>query len=160
VLVYMFIGYEDPEAEARQVQEVAAVAGACEALGIGCIIEPMARGLRVGDAIYRAEFIALGARMACENRRRCPQDRLQRRRRVLPQVVAASFRPILIAGGPKTDTLRQALSMVSGALAAGATGCSSAATCSRRRTPPDDGRLPGHDPRRAERRRGAGRRGE
>ena len=45
---------------------MAAVAGACEALGIGCIIEPMARGLRVGDAIYRAEFIALGARMACE----------------------------------------------------------------------------------------------
>jgi len=122
VLVYMFIGYQDPAAEARQVQEVAAVAGACEALGIGCIIEPMARGLRVGDAIYRAEFIALGARMACEIGADVLKTDYSGDAESFRQVVAASFRPILIAGGPKTDTLRQALGMVSGALAAGANG--------------------------------------
>src|SRR5262249_53682042 len=66
VLILMFSGDQDPEAEARQVEDVARVAQACEAMGIGCIIEPMARGARVGDDPYRADFIALGARMACE----------------------------------------------------------------------------------------------
>src|SRR5437867_4347173 len=66
VLSYMFLGYQDPQAEARQVEEVARVAQSCESMGIGCIIEPMARGLRVGDNDYRPEFIALGARIACE----------------------------------------------------------------------------------------------
>src|SRR5690606_16232681 len=66
VLTYMFIGYGDPDAEARQVEDVARLAEACEALGIGCIIEPMARGERADHDIYRPEFIALGARIACE----------------------------------------------------------------------------------------------
>jgi DhnA family fructose-bisphosphate aldolase class Ia len=38
------------------------------------------------------------------------------------QVVRASFRPVLIAGGPKTTTLRQTLEMVRGALSSGASG--------------------------------------
>ncbi len=122
VLVYMFIGYQDPAAEAHQVQEVAAVAQACETLGIGCIIEPMARGLRVGEAIYKAEFIAMGARMACELGADILKTDYSGDAESFRQVVAASFRPILIAGGPRTDTLRQALAMVAGALAAGANG--------------------------------------
>jgi class I fructose-bisphosphate aldolase len=38
------------------------------------------------------------------------------------QVTQAAFRPILIAGGPKTATLREALEMVRGAMDAGACG--------------------------------------
>jgi DhnA family fructose-bisphosphate aldolase class Ia len=44
------------------------LAEACEALGIGCIIEPMARGERADHDILPPEFIALGAGIACENR--------------------------------------------------------------------------------------------
>ena len=58
VLVYMFIGYHDPDAEARQTEDVARVSEACDRLGIGCIIEPMARGLRADHDIYRPEYIA------------------------------------------------------------------------------------------------------
>jgi DhnA family fructose-bisphosphate aldolase class Ia len=122
VLVYMFIGYQDPEVEARQVADVARVAQDCERAGIGCIIEPMPRGLRVGDNPYRSEYIALGARMACE----LGGDLLKTDYSGDPEsfrtVVSASFRPILIAGGPKTSSLRQALEMVQGALDAGAHG--------------------------------------
>jgi len=122
VLVYMFIGYEDPLQEAQQVGQVAALAQACEAHGIGCIIEPMARGKRVGDDIYNAEYIALGARMACEIGADILKTDYSGAAHSFKHVVESSFRPILIAGGPRTSTQREALDMVHGALSAGANG--------------------------------------
>ncbi len=122
VLVYMFIGYEDPDAEARQTEDVARVAQACEALGIGCIIEPMARGRRADHDIYRADYIAQGARMACEIGADVLKTDYSGGADSFRRVTEAAFRPILIAGGPKTETLREALEMVHGALAAGACG--------------------------------------
>ncbi len=122
VLVYMFIGYEDPNAEARQVEDVARVAADCERLGIGCIIEPMARGRRVEQDIYRPEYIALGARMACELGADVLKTDYSGDAASFQQVIDASFRPVLIAGGPKTATTREALEMVQGALTAGACG--------------------------------------
>ncbi len=122
VLVYMFMGSDDPDVEARQVEEVARVAQACETAGMGCIIEPMARGLRVDGDIYRPEFIALGARMACEIGADLLKTDYSGSAETFRQVVAAAFKPILIAGGPKTATRREALTMVRGALDAGANG--------------------------------------
>ncbi len=122
VLVYMFIGYEDPQQEAQQVGQVARLAQACEAAGIGCIIEPMARGKRVSHDIYNAEYIALGARMACELGADILKTDYSGAAESFAHVVESSFRPILIAGGPKTETHREALNMVHGALRAGANG--------------------------------------
>lgn len=122
VLVYMFIGYEDPDAEAAQVEDVARVAQDCDTLGIGCIIEPMPRGLLVGDNPYRADYIALGARMACEIGADLLKTDYSGSAETFRQVTEASFRPVLIAGGPKTATNREALEMVHGALEAGASG--------------------------------------
>ena len=122
VLVYMFIGYQDPEAEARQVADVARVAQECDKLGVGCFIEPMPRGLRVGDNPYRAEYIAMGARMACEIGADVLKTDYSGDAESFHEVITASFRPVLIAGGPKTSTQREALDMVHGALQAGAQG--------------------------------------
>ncbi|NLX09471.1 MAG: hypothetical protein GXY36_07420 [Chloroflexi bacterium] len=122
VLTYMFIGYDDPDAEARQVEDVAEMTQACEALGIGCIIEPMARGRRADHDIYRPEFIAMGARIACEIGADVLKTDYSGSGDTFRQVIDATFRPVLIAGGPKTETLREALEMVSGALHAGARG--------------------------------------
>jgi len=122
VLVYMFIGYEDPAQEAAQVGQVARVAQACEAAGIGCIIEPMARGKRVGDDIYNANYIALGARMACEIGADILKTDYSGSAESFGHVIESSFRPVLIAGGPKTSNQREALNMVHGALQAGASG--------------------------------------
>ncbi len=122
VLVYLFIGYDDPAVEAKQVESVAIVTQACETMGIGCIIEPMARGLRVGEDIYKAEYISMGARIACEIGADVLKTDYSGNAQTFQQVVHASFRPILIAGGPKTETLREALEMVAGALEAGASG--------------------------------------
>jgi fructose-bisphosphate aldolase, class I len=122
VLTYMFIGYEDPDAEAQQVEDVAHMAQACERLGIGCIIEPMARGKKADHDIYRPEYIALGARMACELGADILKTDYSGSAESFRMATAAAFRPILIAGGPKTATLREALEMVYGALTAGACG--------------------------------------
>jgi class I fructose-bisphosphate aldolase len=122
VLSYMFLGYKDPDAEAQQVEDVALMAQACEALGIGCIIEPMARGRRADHDIYRAEYIAMGARVACEIGADVLKTDYSGDAESFRQVIEAAFRPVLIAGGPKTETVREALEMVHGALAAGANG--------------------------------------
>jgi class I fructose-bisphosphate aldolase len=122
VLVYMFLGYGDPDAEAAQVEDVARVAQDCDALGIGCIIEPMPRGLLVGEDIYRADYVALGARIACELGADVLKTDYTGSAESFRQVIEASFRPVLIAGGPKTETNREALEMVRGALDAGACG--------------------------------------
>jgi class I fructose-bisphosphate aldolase len=122
VLTYLFLGYDDPDAEARQAEDVAGLAEACEALGMGCIIEPMARGKRADHDIYRAEFIAMGARIACELGADILKTDYSGDAGSFRQVTEASFRPVLIAGGPKTGTLREALEMVRGALDAGANG--------------------------------------
>lgn len=122
VLVYLFVGYEDPAVEAQQVGQVAHLAQACEQMGMGCIIEPMARGIRVGVDIYQAKHIALGARIACELGADILKTDYSGDSESFAQVVESAFRPILIAGGPKTPTLQAALEMVSGALAAGAQG--------------------------------------
>lgn len=122
VLSYVFFGYGDPDVEARQVEVVARLTAACEALGVGCILEPMARGKLVGDDIYRADHIALGARIASELGADLLKTDYSGSPETFRQVTEAAFRPILIAGGPKTATLREALEMVKGALDAGAHG--------------------------------------
>jgi class I fructose-bisphosphate aldolase len=122
VLTYLFFGYKDPDAEAQQVEDVAHMTQACETLGIGCIIEPMARGRRADHDIYRAEYIAMGARIACEIGADVLKTDYSGSADTFRQVTEAAFRPVLIAGGPKTETLREALEMVHGALAAGANG--------------------------------------
>jgi DhnA family fructose-bisphosphate aldolase class Ia len=122
VLMYMFIGYQDPDVEAQQVEDVAQIAMACEKWGMGCIIEPMPRGQRVGHEEYNAEYIQMVTRMACEMGADLLKTDYSGDRDSFSAVVEAAFRPILIAGGPKTDTPREALDMVRGALDAGASG--------------------------------------
>jgi class I fructose-bisphosphate aldolase len=122
VLTYLFIGYQNPDAEARQVEDVARLANECERLGMVCIIEPMARGERADHDIYRAEYIAMGARMACELGADVLKTDYSGSADTFQQVIRSSFRPVLIAGGPKTSTVREALAMVRGAVEAGANG--------------------------------------
>jgi class I fructose-bisphosphate aldolase len=122
VLVYMFLGYGDPDAEAEQVAAVTQVAEACETAGMGCIIEPMPRGSKVGEKTYDADYVALGARMACELGADILKTDYTGNSDTFRKVVEASFRPILIAGGPKAATIRESFEMVRGALDAGANG--------------------------------------
>jgi class I fructose-bisphosphate aldolase len=122
VLAYLFIGYEDAQAEVDQAEAVAHMVQSCETLGIGCIVEPMARGKRADHDILCPDYIALGVRIACELGADLLKTDYSGSAETFRQVTRAAFRPILIAGGPKTPTMREPLEMVRGALDAGASG--------------------------------------
>ena len=122
VLAYMFIGYEDPGAEVEQVEAVAHMVHACSTFGLGCIIEPMARGKQADHDSLRPDYVALGVRIACEVGADLLKTDYSGSAETFRQATNAAFRPILIAGGPRTPTLRGPLEMVRGALDAGASG--------------------------------------
>lgn len=121
ILIYMFIGLGDSEAEAEHVGTVAQVAHECDKMGLGCIVEPMARGSLVENP-FDPDMIALGSRMACEIGADVLKTDYSGSAESFRAVTDVVFRPILIAGGPKTATLRDALAMLRGALDAGASG--------------------------------------
>lgn len=122
VLTFMFVGYEDPDVEAREIEKNALVARACEAAGIPFIIEPMARGLLAGPRRYDAELIRMHVRNAAELGADAIKTDYSGAKETFESVVEGCPVPILIAGGPKTETLEAGLKMVEGAMQAGAAG--------------------------------------
>lgn len=122
VLTFMFVGYEDPDVEAGEIEKNALVARACEAAGIPHIIEPMARGLLVGSRRYDAELIRMHVRNAAELGADAIKTDYSGQKETFESVVEGCPIPILIAGGPKAETLEASLEMVEGAMQAGAAG--------------------------------------
>ncbi|NWJ47299.1 MAG: fructose-bisphosphate aldolase [Chloroflexi bacterium] len=122
VLVYYFMGLDNPDAEAELVMNVAQVARDCERLGIPCFIEPMARGTRVGQAIYSPDYVKIHVRQSVEIGADAIKTDYTGDSASFKAAINGVGRPVFIAGGPKTSGVRQALEMVSGALEAGAKG--------------------------------------
>ena len=122
VMSYMFIGLNDPAAEAAQVETNARVSRACEEYGLVRILEPMARGERVGAAAFKPEVIQLHARMAAELGADIIKTDYSGDEASYRAVVESCPVPIFIAGGPRTTSPRDALTMVDGAIRAGARG--------------------------------------
>jgi DhnA family fructose-bisphosphate aldolase class Ia len=122
VLTFMFVGYEDSDIEAREIEKNALVARACEATGMPFIIEPMARGLLAGSRRYDAELIRMHVRNAAELGGDAIKTDYSGSKETFETVAEGCPIPILIAGGPKTKTLEDGLKMVEGAIQAGAVG--------------------------------------
>jgi DhnA family fructose-bisphosphate aldolase class Ia len=121
-MTYLFVGLDDPAAEAAQVDLNARVSRACEEYGLVRILEPMARGRRVGGDMFRPEYIAVHARMAAELGADIVKTDYSGDGASYRAVVDGCPVPIFIAGGPRTATTREALSMVSEARAVGVRG--------------------------------------
>jgi DhnA family fructose-bisphosphate aldolase class Ia len=122
VLTFMFVGYEDPDVEAMEIEKNALVARACEEAGMPFIIEPMARGLLAGSRRYDAQLIRMHVRNAAELGADAIKTDYSGDQESFVSVVEGCPVPILIAGGPKTKTLEDGLRMVEGGMRAGATG--------------------------------------
>mgnify|MGYP001075531818 CR=1 FL=1 len=122
VLTFMFVGYEDPDVEAREIEKNALIARECEVAGMPFIIEPMARGLLTGSRRYDAELIRMHVRNAAELGADVIKTDYSGQGETFASVVEGCPIPILIAGGPKTKTLEAGLGMVEGAIQAGAAG--------------------------------------
>lgn len=122
VLTFMFVGYEDPEVEAREIEKNALIARACETAGIPHIIEPMARGRLASSRRFDAELIRMHVRNAFEIGADAIKTDYSGQRESFESVVEGCPVPILIAGGPKAETVEASMEMVEGAMHAGAAG--------------------------------------
>ncbi len=122
VLTFMFVGYEDPDVEAKEIEKNALIARACESAGIPHIIEPMARGRLASSRRFDAELIRMHARNAAEIGADAIKTDYSGQKESFESVVEGCPVPILIAGGPKAETVEASLEMVEGAMQAGAAG--------------------------------------
>ena len=124
VLTFMFIGYESAEVEAREIAKNAEVCRAANRLCIPHIMEPMARGnaKRTAGREMDPKLIALHTRMAAEIGADAIKTDYTGDPSSYANVIDSCPVPILIAGGPKTSSVRESLVMVKGAIEAGASG--------------------------------------
>lgn len=124
VLTFMFIGYQDSQVEALEIAKNAEVCRAATRLGIPHIMEPMARGnaKRAAGRELDSKLIALHTRMAAELGADLIKTDYSGDAASYAKVIEGCPVPILIAGGPKTASVKESLEMVKGAINAGASG--------------------------------------
>lgn len=122
IMSYLFIGLDDPAAEAAQIDMNARISRACEENGIIRILEPMARGHRVGDEMFRSDYVRLHTRMAAEIGADIIKTDYTGDPESYRTVVDGCPLPIFVAGGPRTNTIRDTLQMVADVIQAGAMG--------------------------------------
>jgi fructose-bisphosphate aldolase, class I len=120
VITYLFVGLDDPAAEAAEIRRNAEVNRACERFGIIHVIESMARGKRVKKVNSR-QMVALHTRIAGELGADLIKTDLLDEEAETAQVVSASLAPVLFAGGVKGEE-RHVLESVASSMRAGAAG--------------------------------------
>jgi|YelNatPaOPRAMG01_1025707.scaffolds.fasta_scaffold92012_2 DhnA family fructose-bisphosphate aldolase class Ia len=122
VITYFFIGYERDEAEALNILNAGKIARECEKYGVPYIAEPMARGKRVLGHEYDPEYLKLHTRMAAEVGADFIKTDYTGDPDSFKEIVKSCPIPILIAGGPKMESVRGVLEAAKGAVEAGAMG--------------------------------------
>lgn len=123
VLTYLFIGSSDPAVEADAMRYNAAISRACERLGMVRIIETMARGARVAEnEATRPEYVALHCRIASELGCDLIKTEWTGSVETFRSVAETTPVPIVVAGGPRADSVVEALRLAQDGIAAGAAG--------------------------------------
>ena len=121
ITIYLFLGYTD-RLEAQGVDKCAQFVTECRAVGLPCIIEPLAYGGQVtGSNIV--ELLTIGARMAVEIGADALKIPYTGDVESFRHLVSVSDVPVLVLGGARSDNERDALELFSEGLEAGASGC-------------------------------------
>jgi DhnA family fructose-bisphosphate aldolase class Ia/Fe-S-cluster-containing hydrogenase component 2 len=121
IVIYFFVGYADDREEAEHVRKVGRFARECDDIGLPFIVEPIPLGERITGANYN-ELVKISIRMSAEIGADAIKAPYTNDVDFYREVVDSAGIPILILGGAKSKTLRDALEVVEEALAAGATG--------------------------------------
>ena len=120
VCCFLFTGYPNDTMEGDNVADVAHLAQESRKWGIPLVVEPLA--MEEGkDAVRDVELVKLMVRIAAE----LGADMIKADytdKKTFREVIRVSPAPILVRGGPKTKTEREALEMVKDAMDAGAKG--------------------------------------
>lgn len=123
VMTYLFLGSQDAQIEAAEVERNGRISRRCEELGVVRIIETMARGSRLAaDEERNARYVALHSRIAAEIGCDLVKTEWTGSPASFSEVVYACPVPVLVAGGPRTDRPEDAVEMARLAVEAGAAG--------------------------------------
>jgi len=120
IVTYYFIGCSD-EIEAQNFRLMATFARECDEIGLPFIVEPLPFGERVTGANH-AELILTSVRMAVEAGADAIKTSYTGDVETFRNVVKSVSVPILVLGGAKARTMRDALEVVAEVLEAGASG--------------------------------------
>jgi DhnA family fructose-bisphosphate aldolase class Ia len=122
VLTYLFLGLDDPRAEADLVAYNGRVSRDCERLGVARAIEFMARGRKVGERARDPQLVRLGVRLAAEIGADVIKCEWTGDVESFRQVVRSCAVPVFVAGGPSAAGPLAALELAHEAIRAGAQG--------------------------------------
>ncbi len=121
ITIYLFVGYSD-EVEARGIEVCAQFASECRKVGLPCIMEPLAVGGQVTGA-NTVELLTLGARMCVEIGADALKIPYTGDVESFANLVKVAQVPVLVLGGARSPSDRDALELFAEGLEAGCHGC-------------------------------------
>jgi class I fructose-bisphosphate aldolase len=121
VVTFLFAGYDTDAQEAENLQALSRIGAEAREYGIPFIVEPLA--VEKGSNVVRDfEVMKLIVRMASEIGADLIKADYPETKQQFEQLVAVATVPILVRGGPKMDSDKDMLQMVSDAMNGGARG--------------------------------------
>ena len=121
ITIYLFVGYDD-QVEASGIDSCARFASECRKVGLPCIMEPLAVGGSVTGANL-VELLTLGARMCVELGADALKIPYTGDVESFRHLVDISQVPVLVLGGARSPSDRDALELFAEGLEAGCSGC-------------------------------------
>lgn len=110
VMTYMFVGHADPHDEREEIERNARIARECERLGLPLIIEPRsAREKTHPEDRTDVGVLGMYVRVAAEVGADVVKCIYPGEGDAMARVVEGCPVPVLVAGGPRKETLREAL---------------------------------------------------
>ena len=121
IVTYFFVGYGEDKDEARNFELISIFARECTEVGLPFIVEPIPMGERVTGANF-ADLVRISIRMMVEAGADAIKAPYTGDVESFRRITEAAGIPVLILGGAKAKTMRDALEVVTEALEAGAAG--------------------------------------
>ncbi len=121
VVTYLLMGFKDDRDEGKNLRALGQIAEEAMDYGMPLIIEPL--GIEIGSqAIRDSDIIRLAVRVASEVGADLLKVDYTGSKESFAKVVDSTFVPLLVRGGPKTETLEESFEMVRDSLENGAKG--------------------------------------
>jgi len=123
IMTYLFIGFEDPREEAREIEATARIVEECERLGLVLLIESRAvRDERNQDGSFRLDLLKLHTRMAAEIGADLVKTKQPATVDEVRELTESCPCPVLFAGGPLREDPGEAYQVARDAIEGGAAG--------------------------------------
>ncbi|MFP3226266.1 MAG: class I fructose-bisphosphate aldolase [Sulfolobaceae archaeon] len=122
VVTYLVVGYGEDQVEGMNIEVISALRREANDYGIPFIIEPLFVEPNNPDSVKQPELVKYVTRLASEIGADILKVDYTGDIKSFREVVEVAFAPILIRGGPKTNTDEEFLKMLKDALDAGAAG--------------------------------------